>query len=629
FVSKSTEMVYNFRKSGIEHLVARVDKLVTSKKYNQMKIIKNPSINIGVKVENNFLELMMNIDQTKRDEFAKILKAYESKESYIQMENGNFLEINEHVEKAIENLKTGLNLTTDMLAQPDLIVGKQQAFYIEYFLKKECRYNVFNDEKFHSILNEITSIEITQEKQPVNLNGTLKKYQLVGYNKLKTMKKHAFGMMLADDMGLGKTIQVIAYLLDQKNNGNTFSFIICPSSLILNWEKEFAKFAPTLNVLSINLDGSKRDAQFQKMHQYDILITSYDLLKRDIANYLELKFDNLIIDEAHYIKNSMTQNYKTVKKINADTRIALTGTPIENRLSELWAIMNFIVPGYLSNYKVFNAQFETPIELYDDRERLELLQKLCFPFILRRMKKDVLLELPNKTEIFIYAKMEEKQENLYYANLVKMKEELRELEITTSKLKILSMLMKLRQLASDPTLVHKEYNGNSAKLEVLMELIDSISEAGAKVLVFSQFTSMLSIVKKKLEQKGISNFLLTGATKKDKRQELVEKFNKDKTTVFLISLKAGGSGLNLTGAENVIHFDPWWNLSTQNQATDRVYRIGQEKNVTVYKLITSNTIEEKIVKMQDKKGKLASSILDGKLEGFSSISEEDLIKLFD
>jgi SNF2 family DNA or RNA helicase len=422
---------------------------------------------------------------------------------------------------------------------------------------------------------------------------------------------------------------MITFLLNDIKINPGKSLITCPSSLILNWEKEIKEFAPNLKVLTINLDGTKRRGQFDQINENDIIITSYDLLKRDIAEYQNFEFENFIIDESQYIKNSSTKNYKTVMNINARTNIALTGTPIENKLSELWSIMNFVVPGYLNTYKKFNNRFELPIIRDFDQERLEMLKKLCSPFILRRLKKDVLTELPEKSEIYHYVQLDEEQETLYRANIIEMKNEISQMDIKNSKLKVLSMLMRLRQIACDPSLVYENYQGESAKLSATIEIIKNSIEGGHKVLLFSQFTSMLDIIKKELETNEISHYMLTGSTKKQDRHDLAESFNEDDTSVFLISLKAGGTGLNLVGADIVIHFDPWWNMSAQNQATDRVYRIGQENNVVVYKMIADNTIEGKIVEMQEKKGKLAESILEGSTTAFTGISEEELLQLFD
>ena len=375
---------------------------------------------------------------------------------------------------------------------------------------------------------------------------------------------------------------------------------------------------------------TERQLILEKQRDYDILVTSYDLLKRDIDQYDALRFDFQILDEAQYIKNHTTAASKAVKVIHSKTRLALTGTPIENRLSELWSIFDYLMPGFLYKYETFKKSFETPIVKNKDMAASERLRQMTAPFILRRLKKDVLRDLPEKLEEVRYAKPEKKQLDLYNGQLVHMQKLLKnqnEDDFNKNKLKVLAELTRIRQICCDPSLCFEDYNGGSAKREACMELIASAAESGHKMLVFSQFTSMLELLEKDLKASGLSWYKITGSTPKEERIRLVKAFNEDSVPVFLISLKAGGTGLNLTGADIVIHYDPWWNLAVQNQATDRAHRLGQTKTVTVYKLIMKDSIEEKILKLQEAKKDLADEILKGENGNLGSLSQEELREL--
>ena len=379
-----------------------------------------------------------------------------------------------------------------------------------------------------------------------------------------------------------------------------------------------------------------RDSIINELNNYDLIITSYDLLKRDIDKYEEKKytFQYIIADEAQYIKNYTTKNATALKTLNGKIRYALTGTPIENSIAELWSIFDYIMPGYLYNYNKFQREYETPIILNNDEKALEKLKMLIEPFILRRVKKDVLKELPEKNVTIMTNEMEEEQNKIYLAYLAQakqdMQKELSENSFEKSKLKILMLLTRLRQICCHPALFLDNYKGKSSKLEQCMDILQDSIEAGHKVLLFSQYTSMFEIIEKELEQKNIKYFKLTGQTKVDTRIQMVDEFNESKDVkVFLISLKAGGTGLNLTGADIVIHYDPWWNLSAENQATDRTYRIGQKNSVQVYKLITKNSIEEKINKLQERKAEISDKLLSTEETFINKLSQEEIMKLFE
>ena len=352
----------------------------------------------------------------------------------------------------------------------DILIDKNHSFYIDYILKENNAYKIATDEKFVSYIENIKNMKSQVFPIPKNLNAELRSYQVDGFNKLMNMKSNGFGMILADDMGLGKTIQIISLLLGGVGSDKP-SLITCPSSLILNWKKELNNFAPTLKVLTLNQDGENRRVLFEEINSYDVIVTSYELLKRDSELYDGFEFENFILDEAQYIKNSNTQNFLTSKKVKSKTKIALTGTPIENSLSELWSIMDFVAPGYLSTYKSFNKKFEVPIVIEENSERLEVLKRLCEPFILRRLKVDVLKELPEKSEKFLYGDMSTKQKEIYDSNLLAIKEDILKDKDKYSSIKILSVLMKLRQIANDPSLLYDDYNGGSVKLEMAIDII--------------------------------------------------------------------------------------------------------------------------------------------------------------
>lgn len=469
---------------------------------------------------------------------------------------------------------------------------------------------------------------------PASLESIMRPYQLTGFLWLKTLYRNGFGGILADDMGLGKTLQTIAFLLSEyleaKAADNRRALIVTPASLVFNWKNEFSLFAPGLPVRMVTGAAAERREIIRGAQSRDILITSYELLKRDLEAYEGISFFCQIIDEAQYIKNHNTQAAKAVKTIESGCRFALTGTPIENRLSELWSIFDYLMPGFLYGYQRFRAQIELPVVQNQDEAAMERLQKMVRPFILRRLKKDVLTDLPDKLEKCMYASMEGEQQKLYHAHVQRIRmmlDKQSEEEFRTGKIQILSELTKLRQLCCDPALIYENYESPSAKASLCVDLVKNAVAGGHKVLLFSQFTSMLENLQQKLEEEEISYYVLTGSTPKEQRLALVERFNTDDTNVFCISLKAGGTGLNLTAADIVIHFDPWWNLAVQNQATDRAHRIGQTNVVNVYKLIMKDTIEENIMKLQERKKELAEQVLSGEDLGSGSFTKEELLEL--
>ena len=452
------------------------------------------------------------------------------------------------------------------------------------------------------------------------------------------MDKYQFGGILADDMGLGKTIQLLAIIQDylEKDKNPKPSMVVCPSSLSLNWKNEINKFAPTIKTLVIHGNAEERKKQIEEIGKYNLIITSYDLLKRDIEEYKKINysFKYIIADEAQYIKNNNTQNARAIKEIKSDTRFALTGTPIENALSELWSIFDFIMPGYLYSYRKFKELYEMPIVRDNNEWAIKKLKMLIEPFILRRTKKEVLTELPDKTISVLNNEMQDEQLKIYMSYLANVRrevnEEIRANGFEKSHIQILALLMRLRQIWCHPSLFIANYKGESSKLNQCIELLKDAILSGHKILLFSGYSSMLEIIEKELKKASISYLKLTGSTKVGERIKLVDEFNNnEEIKVFLISLKAGGTGLNLIGADMVIHYDPWWNLSAENQATDRTYRIGQKKNVQVYKLITKDSIEERIYELQEKKANLAKTMLSTEKTFIDRLTKEDIMALFE
>ncbi len=625
--------IYNFLTEGIDKFMEKFEVLVTDKLKNR-QIITQKTFNMGVRIENNFLEIDFNELGLDENELKDIFKRYKLRKKYYRLKNGSFINIDSEGIGSLVNLAKTLNITERDIALGKVEIPKYRALYLDNLAKNNKSDLIINlDSKFKEIVNNINNVNLSDVKEPKQLNGVLREYQKTGFKWLKTLEKYGFGGILADDMGLGKTIQIIALLLDQKQSEGKTSMVVCPSSLYINWEKEIKRFSNDIKTLIISGNAEQRAELINKVSEYDVVITSYDLLKRDIELYKNKKFKYVIADEAQYIKNNNTKNAKALKDLNSEVRFALTGTPIENSLAELWSIFDFIMPGYLYTYKKFKDEFETLIIKENDSQVMERLQKLVAPFVLRRIKRDVLKELPDKTEQIMYSKMDDEQQKLYNSYLalakVKMKQELEANGFEKSKFKILSLITRLRQICCHPKLFLDNYNGESSKLNQCLEIIEGAIASKHKILLFSGFTSMFDILTPELEKRGIEYSILTGQTKVDARIEMVDEFNKDDNIkVFLISLKAGGTGLNLTGADMVIHFDPWWNLSAQNQATDRAYRIGQRHNVQVFKLICENSIEEKIQKLQDKKMDITDAVIKSGETFISQMSKDELLDLF-
>ncbi len=634
------EKIYLFLTESLP-VIDRMAEVFLSEAIHKIKIKSAPKVNFGISVVADLLELSIDPGDISVKELNEILNKYDRKKKFYKLKNGDVIDLASKEMGVIYALSDGLMLSGKDLEEGHVSVPKFRALFLEDLSEQTKDFDFSYISKSRDFKNLVSSFAGDYEKEfmvPDSLSGVLRDYQKTGFYWLKALKKNAFGGILADDMGLGKTIQILALLLSTKEenekNGakHRCSLIVCPASLVYNWQHEIKKFTPSLNcelAVGIKPDRERVTSEIDE-EKTDVIITSYDLLRRDAALYKYLSFDCMIIDEAQFIKNPTTQVAKAVKGIKASFKAALTGTPIENRLGELWSIFDYCMPGYLFSYKNFKERIEIPVTSDDDKEEMAHLKRMISPFVLRRLKKDVLKDLPDKLEETIVSQMTKPQEEMYNAHLQRVKLMVRskdDKEITRDRITILAELTRLRQLCCDPGLIYDNYDGGSAKVDLVVEMIKSAAESGHKVLLFSQFTSMLDRLTKRLAKEEIKHYLLTGTTKKEDRIKMVDAFQEDDTPVFCISLKAGGTGLNLTAADIVIHYDHWWNIAVQNQATDRAHRIGQKNIVTVYKLVMKNTIEERIITLQNKKKELADQLLNSDSLSTPKLSKEELLEL--
>ena len=622
--------LYDFITEGIYSLHS-IGEVYISDNIRSIKVKQSPKISAGVSLSGDLLSFSMQSDEFSGEQLAEILSKYDRKKKFFRLTDGTFINVDADGFENIANITKVLQLTEAQIASGNIVVPKFRALFLDSELMDSGNVTASRSKEFRALIRNMKTVEDNDYEVPESLKKTLRHYQKYGFRWLKTLRHNGFGGILADDMGLGKTLQVITFLLSEAEEGKKErSLIVCPASLVFNWKNEFERFAPKLKTVVVTGNLSEREEIIANTQPGDILITSYDLLKRDIEHYDKLHFGCQVIDEAQYIKNNATQSSRSVKTINSDFRIALTGTPVENRLSELWSIFDYLMPGFLHSYSQFRDEFELPIVQFKNKDDMRRLQKLIRPFILRRLKSEVLKDLPDKIEEPLATRLEGEQRALYEASVSKLRSSVStssNAELKSEKMQILAELTRLRQLCCDPALLYKDYNEGSAKVEMCVDLIRRAIDGGHKILLFSQFTSMLDILQRRLKQEGIEFFSLVGSTPKELRIQMTEEFNTGNVPVFCISLKAGGTGLNLTAADIVIHFDPWWNVAVQNQATDRAHRIGQKHVVTVYKLIASGTIEENIMRLQEKKQRLAEQLLSGDEFNSMSFTKEDLLQI--
>ncbi|MCH4198824.1 MAG: DEAD/DEAH box helicase [Clostridium tyrobutyricum] len=622
------DYVFRFFKSEIEKL-QNVGGVFYSENFKGIRSINSKNISGNIqKGKYDYLEMKFKLGDIPEDETTAILQAFRDNLKYYKLKSGEYLDLEElELKKFLKLLDV---VSPKKINENYIQIPKNKGIYLdEYIEQNNIRY-IKGKSELKKIRDKLKNIDTIEFKEPDNLGEKLRDYQKTGYNWFKMLDYLGFGGILGDEMGLGKTFQAIAFLI---SNPNSKSLIVVPTSLVYNWIHEFEKFAPHMKAAAVNGTKKERKELIDNIDKWDVVITTYNLLKRDITMYREIDFDYCILDEAQYIKNPHSQNAESVKKIRAKTRFALSGTPIENSVMELWSIFDFIMPGYLYDEKRFSVRYykrfkEEPVVIED-------LNRLIKPFVLRRKKKDVIKELPQKIEKTIMVNMDKKQKKVYgtYAKhaLALIEKKVEDDEFKSSKIEILAYITKLRQLCLDPSIVMDNYTGNSAKIEALMELLVQSIDEGHKILVFSQFTSVLKNIVGKIAAESIDYSYLDGSVPSRSRMKIVEDFNNGNNPVFLISLKAGGTGLNLTSADVVIHFDPWWNPAVEEQATDRAHRIGQKHVVEVIKLVAKGTIEEKIIQLQREKKKLIDSLIGDGLSGDSGItalSEEEIVNLF-
>ena len=633
------DLLFKLLDHGLDELLSLCE-VRTTDAFRRLGMQKPVKFQMGISLESNLMNLSVTSRDVDEEELLNILDQYRKKKRFVRLRNGNFLKLenNESVDR-LSRMMEELHLSLRDMTAGKMHIPAYRSLYLDKMLEGQADIYADRDRHFRKLIQEFKTVSDSEYDVPGELESIVRPYQARGYQWLRTLDHYGFGGILADEMGLGKSLQTLAVLkatAEEEAEDETrpkLSLIVCPASLVYNWLEEVRKFTPDLRAAVITGTASSRAGQLREIREkqnQDILITSYDLLKRDIQEYSDFQFRFEIIDEAQYIKNHSTAASKSVKLIHADTRYALTGTPIENRLSELWSIFDYLMPGFLYDYSSFRDELEKPIMKQGEEAALERLRRMVAPFILRRCKKDVLTDLPEKIEETHFAGMDSRQRKLYDAQVVQMRNTIRsqdDSDFSRRKIEILAELMRLRQICCDPDLCFSNYRGGSCKTEMCMDLIRNLIDGGHKTLLFSQFTSMLEILQTKLDAAGIPYYLITGKTPKETRLKLVNQFNRDETPLFLISLKAGGTGLNLTGADSVIHYDPWWNTAAEDQATDRAHRIGQTNVVTVYKLVVKDTIEEKIIDLQNRKARLAEDILSGDAVSSSTLTREELLEI--
>jgi len=569
---------------------------------DKVKKIRRVSVQMNIKsVENELFSFDFNVEGVDEKDVETILEGVKNEEKFITLSSGELVKI---ANKSSEEM-IGI---VDAIS--DLKIGENRISKIKVLQLAQVSNSINEElnemEEFKELFQKIKNRE---NKEPSNIKAKLFPYQKIGFNWLKNMYDIGFGGILADDMGLGKTLQAISLISEiQLRNKDLFGIIIVPTSLLHNWKEEFHKFSDIKPIL-VEGAASVRKELIEKVEK-GILITTYQTFRNDVKNYKNKKFDVAILDEAQNIKNVSSLVKKATDKLNSSVNFALTGTPIENSIMELWSIFDFILPGYLDSITKFRKKYKNSLN-NPDSKKIFNLKKIVSPFILRRTKKEVLAELPEKVENNMIVELSSEQKKLYMAYVKQAKKQLIEFDKEeNNNLKVLAILTKLRQICNSPQLFDENYKGEVAKIELLKELMPDILENNHRMLIFSQFLGTLEEIKIELEKEKVKYFFIDGSVKSKERMEISKKFNSGEGQVVLISLKAGGTGLNLVGADVVIHYDPWWNFAVENQASDRAHRIGQKKSVQVIKLITEGTIEEKIIKLQEKKRTLSENILE-------------------
>lgn len=671
--------IYRLLTEGLK-ILRNVGEVFATPAFDGLSVVRHPTIRVGLAMRSGLVEISPIADEIDPKDVPALLESYRKRRKFHRLRDGTFVDTRAVDVSALNEVGDDLGIKAAKLGEGGVTVPAYEAYYLDHEAKDEDK-----SADFTAYLNDLRVIDPHRYQLPGQLSSILRPYQAEGYRWLSTVCDKGFGGILADEMGLGKTVQLLSLLVARRDQSRAYgpNLIVCPASLVYNWTAECAKFAPQLNVVAVaGSKAARRDALQSTKAAYasvdssssslsssvswqgakggavptdgdvpDVLVTSYDLLRRDIDDYAGLECFCMTLDEAQYIKNHATLSARAARSISARHRFALTGTPIENRLSELWSILDFLMPGMLGSYTHFRQRFELPI-LSGDTKAQTKLQAFVTPFILRRLKADVVKDLPDKIENVITVQLEGEQRRLYAALEQRLRASLlkqRDMEFATGKIQVLAQLTRLRQVCCDPRLLYnnagqqrdsttavagaKPVRGkvSSAKLDAIEELVESCQDAGRKMLIFSQFTSYLDLIAQRLREHDVQYDVITGATPKRRRIDLVNQFNRDETPVFLISLKAGNTGLNLTGACVVVHADPWWNAAAQEQATDRAHRIGQTQDVNVYQVVAKDTIEERIVNLQHEKSDLASRFVDSSSSttggSISRLTKDDLLQL--
>ncbi|MCC3863222.1 DEAD/DEAH box helicase [Terrisporobacter petrolearius] len=615
FNNKGTQVCSHMVASVLEGIKKLRDK--TKEEFSEGDIILNPTVIFDLsQSRGGNLGASLHIDKIDKNEYDNIYNSYKNKYKYHLMPDGSYIDLKDNDLEKIFQIIDVLDIYSDF---QKIKIPDNKAVFLEKLLEDESN-NLISGRKYvDNVIKKYNKLN-KNIKVPENLNANLRDYQVDGFEFFNTLSNYNFGGILADEMGLGKTVQTLAFLLSQKDKK---SIVITPTSLIYNWENEFEKFTPDIKLGIAYGNKVQREKVLENYKDYDVILTSYGTYKNDMEKYKNITFDYCIIDEAQNIKNPDSIITKSVKEVNANVKFALTGTPVENNLMELWSIFDFVMPGYLYSKKKFETIF-----VNNEKNHCQL-KNLIKPFMLRRTKKEVINELPDKIEHKFYVELDKEHKRAYrsFVNLIKR----RILENNEDNMTVFSYLTKLRQLSIAPEIIVKNYKGKNSKLEILINIIKE--EDDRKILVFSQFTKVLQVIEKRLVEENISYSYLDGKTDAKDRMRLVEEFNNSDTKkVFLISLKAGGTGLNLTSASMVVHFDPWFNPASENQASDRAHRIGQKNVVDVIKLISKGTVEEKVIAMQDYKKELIEDIINSNLENSSSLKKltrEEIIDLFE
>ena len=630
-ILEDIDEIGEFLEKGIYEISEEYE-IFTSKKIKNTSIVKQTQNSVSFSIgKDNILSYNFKLDGIESDELTDVLSSLKAKKHYHRLKSGTIIDLNADTNlQNLGELTDNLDLTKKEITEGEGTIPKYRALYLDS-LKNNYSTLIKTNNSFDELINKFLTYkdsDISLDKKEIKV---LRDYQLTGVKWLYNIYKTGFGGILADEMGLGKSIQLI-YLIKLiiKEKPDAKILIVAPTSLIYNWQKEFDKFGSELKYKVFAENKSQRLNGLENIKNINIMITSYGLIRNDLEKYKEISFELIAIDEAQNIKNQNTGISKAVKSLNANVKFALTGTPIENSLLELWSIFDFIMPGYLASRDKFNTLYSVK-DIEEESDNLKRLNTQINYFILRRKKKNVVKDLPDKLENNIYIDLGKTQKKVYAAEVQKTKEELDELiqteGWTKARFKILQLLTKLRQICIDPSIIFANYKGDSAKIDELLRIVEETKANGHKMLIFTTYKKALDLIISKLNNIGISSYYINGSVSSKKRMELVEKFNHDDTDVFIITLKAGGTGLNLTSATVVIHLDLWWNPQVENQATDRTHRIGQKNTVEVIRLITKGTIEERILELQNKKRKLAELLIDNENSNennFSKLTEDDI-----